>query len=115
MRRIVCLPLLLCVAFSCSRAPEEVSLAIADVVADPGRYQDQTLELAGEVTDATGLLSVGIYTLADSTAEIHVLTSDGLPAVGSHLRIQGEVMSGVTIGGANYGVSFREQERFYVE
>lgn len=94
---------------------KSVSLPIGDVIADPGRYGEQTVELEGEVTDAVGLLSVGIFTLSDSTGEISVLTAKGLPAVGARLKVRGEVLSGITMGGTHYGTSLQEDSREYLD
>lgn len=90
-----------------------VTLPIGDVVADPGRYGEVPLELEGVASGGMGLLSVGIFTLTDSSGEITVLTSKGLPPDGTKLTVRGTVMSGVTIGGTNYGVSLQEKERIY--
>jgi hypothetical protein len=88
---------------------------IADVVADPARYGDEVVELSGNVIDAMGLFSVGLYTLSDGTAEIQVMTTSGLPAAGTKLTVRGTVSSGVTFGGKHYGVALNEQERVYTE
>lgn len=112
MNRIsFCCSLLLLAITACG--PHKVSLQIGEVVADPGRYGEMVLELEGEASGGMGLLSIGIYTLSDSTGEITVLTSQGLPADGTHLTVRGSVMSGVTIGGTHYGVSLQEAERVY--
>ena len=93
-------------------APE---LAIADILADPARFEGQTVELSGEVTDAMGLFSLGLYTLKDASGEIRVTTGKGLPATGTKLTVRGTVQSGVTLGGKHYGVTLSEAERLYPE
>lgn len=94
---------------------KSVSLPIGDVIADPGRYGEQPVELQGEVTDAVGLLSLGVFTLSDSTGEINVLTGKGLPAVGTRLKVRGDVLSGITLGGTRYGTSLQEDSREYLD
>jgi hypothetical protein len=106
---------LLCFASLTACGSKHVSIPISDVVNDPGRYGEMALELEGEASGGMGLLSIGIYTLTDSTGAITVLTSKGLPPDGTHLVVRGSVMSGVTIGGTNYGVSLQEDERVYDE
>jgi hypothetical protein len=96
-------------------SPKSGSIPIGDVTADPGRYGKKTIELEGEVTDAFGLLSLGVFTLSDSTGEISVLTSEGLPAVGARLKVRGEVLSGITVGGTHYGTSLQEDSRDHLE
>ena len=105
----------LAVLLAAACAPSSVSLPIGDVIADPGRYGEQTVELEGEVTDAVGLLSLGVFTLSDSSGEISVLTGSGLPAVGARLKVRGEVLSGITIGGTHYGTSLQEDSRDYLD
>ncbi len=94
---------------------QETRLSVADVLADPGRFEGRTLEFEGRVVDATGLFSVGVYKFDDGSGEINVLTSGGLPAVDSSFTLRGEVLGGVTLGGSRYGVSIRESERIYPE
>jgi hypothetical protein len=114
MHRLASLaPLALLLAAGCS--PKSVSLPIGDVIADPGRYGEQIVELEGEVTDAMGLLSLGVFTLSDSSGEISVLTGKGLPAVGARLKVRGEVLSGITMGGTHYGTSLQEDSREYLD
>jgi hypothetical protein len=114
MHRLASLaPLALLLAAGCS--PKSVSLPIGDVIADPGRYGEQIVELEGEVTDAMGLLSLGVFTLSDSSGEISVLTGKGLPAVGARLKVRGEVLSGITMGGTHYGTSLQEDIREYLD
>ena len=96
-------------------APPAAELTVADILADPARYEDQTVELTGEVTDALGLFSMGVYTLRDGTGEIRVTTSRGLPAKGAQLTVRGSISSGVTVGGQHYGVTLGEEERRYIE
>jgi hypothetical protein len=106
---------LLAVLLASACAPKGVSLPIGDVVNDPGRYGERPVELDGEVTDAVGLLSVGVFTLSDPSGQISVLTSKGLPAVGARLKVRGEVLSGITIGGTHYGTSLKEESRDYLD
>ncbi len=95
--------------------PGETRLSVADVLADPGRYEGQTLEFEGRVVDASGLFSVGVYSFDDGTGEISVLTSAGIPAVDSEFTLRGEVSGGVTMGGKRFGVAIHESERRYPE
>lgn len=93
--------------------PPVPELTIADILADPARFEERTVELSGEVTDAMGIFSVGLYSLKDDTGEIRVMTSKGLPATGVNLTVRGTVSSGVTIGGRHYGVAIGEEQRIY--
>ena len=103
----------LLLAAGCAQPAQE--LTIAEVLADPSRYEEQTIELSGEVTDAVGLFNVGMYTIRDDSGEIRVTTGKGLPATGAKLTVRGTVQSGVTLGGRHYGVTLSEEERLYLE
>ncbi len=115
MYRLASLTLLAILLAAPGCSPKSVSLPIGDVIADPGRYGERAVELEGEVTDAVGLLSLGVFTLSDSTGQISVLTSKGLPAVGARLKVRGDVLSGITIGGTRYGTSLQEDSRDYLD
>jgi hypothetical protein len=106
---------LLAILVSAGCSPKSVALPIGDVIADPGRYGEQPVELQGEVTNAVGLLSLGVFTLSDASGEISVLTGKGLPAVGARLKVRGDVLSGITIGGTHYGTSLQEDAREYLD
>jgi predicted small lipoprotein YifL len=115
MQRLVTLTLLAVLLALAACAPKGIALPVGDVIADPGRYGEQIVELEGEVADAVGLLSLGVFTLSDSSGEISVLTGSGLPAVGARLKVRGEVLSGIIIGGTQYGTSLQEDSRDYLD
>ena len=117
MRRLLIAAALTLSALVAAGCPSEgeVRTSIADIRDDPARFAEQTVLLDGEVVDAMGAFSAGVYELRDETGSLHVWTLSGLPSKGSKLRVSGRVMSGLTFGGTHYGVGLREGERIYLD
>ncbi len=98
--------------------PERKS--IAEIEANPGRYQNKDVVIAGTVRDSYGLsipgtrYGGGAYKLDDGTGSIWVLVTDGnVPSKGSQVGIKGQVGTGVNWRGRNYGLGVYEKERRY--
>lgn len=95
--------------------PKRVS--IADIEADPSKYRDKELAIAGTVKDSYGLnipgtsLKGGVYKVDDGTGSMWVVTEDGVPAKGSQIGVKGKVTSGLNWNGRNYGLGMRENDR----
>lgn len=94
--------------------------SIADIQADPGRYQNKEVAIAGRVTDSYGLsipgtgIGGGAYQINDGTGSIWVLVTDGaVPAKGAEVGVKGRVGSGVNWKGRNYGLGIYEKDRRY--
>ncbi len=78
-----------------------LSTSIRDILDNPRDYDGKTVTVSGEVKDATGLLVVRYFTIADPTGEITVITERPLPKVGSRLRVTGVVHEAFAIGSRN--------------
>ena len=94
--------------------------SIADIQADPGRYQNKDVVVAGTVKDSYGLsipgtgIGGGAYQIDDGTGTIWVLVTDGaVPAKGSQVGVKGRVGSGINWKGKNYGLGIYEKDRRY--
>lgn len=93
---------------------------ISDIQADPGRYQNKDVVVAGTVKDSYGLsipgtgMGGGAYQIDDGTGSIWVLVADGaVPAKGSQVGVKGSVGSGINWKGRNYGLGIYEKDRRY--
>jgi hypothetical protein len=64
---------------------------INSVMADPGRYRDKEVTIAGEVEESLGVLGRGFFKLRDGQSALWVYTSRGLPRQGSRLNTRGRV------------------------
>ncbi|MGD9561019.1 MAG: hypothetical protein AB7F88_02220 [Pyrinomonadaceae bacterium] len=99
--------------------PERTS--IADIEANPSRYADKQVAIAGVVKDSYGAsvpgtnIRGGGYKIDDGTGSIWVITRDAVPAKGSRIGVKGRVATAVTWGGTNYGLGMYEEDRKIVK
>jgi hypothetical protein len=88
---------------------------IAQLRANPGRYQNQTISIEGVVTDAWGLplLPLKMYKVEDGTGEITVV-SDGrrMPTRGARVRVKGTVTELGVFGGQSIGMHLKEKDLY---
>src|SRR5437867_6186670 len=76
---------------------------IGDIVADPGRYRDKEVSVAGQVTQSIGLLDKGIYQIDDGTGKLWVLANRrGVPSKGARVGAKGQITPTLTFMGINY-------------
>ena len=94
--------------------------SIGDIEANPGKYQDKDIVIAGVVKDSYGLsipgtsLGGGAYKIDDGTGSIWVVVTDGnVPQKGAEIGVKGRVGSGVNYKGRNYGLGMYEKDRRY--
>jgi len=114
--------LLLCTLASVvflAACPKRVS--IADIEANPSRYSDKEVAIAGTVRDSYGVtipgtsVRGGAYKIDDGTGSIWVITRDSVPSKGSRIGVKGRVGSGVSWNGKNYGLGMYEEDRRIVK
>ena len=84
---------------------------ISRIKADPGRYANRDVTVAGRVTNAYGALGRGAFELDDGTGKIWVATQRGVPAKGSSVDVTGKVISGFSYGGTSLGIAIEESGR----
>lgn len=95
--------------------PERTS--IADIEANPSRYQNKEVAIAGTVQDSYGInipgtrLRGGAYKIDDGTGSIWILTEEGVPTKGAQIGVKGRVGSGINWHGRNYGLGLYEKDR----
>jgi len=71
---------------------------VGQVLADPGRYRDADVTLEGTVTESYSLLGRGIYRLEDSTGDLWVYATQGVPREGAQVRVQGTIRDAFSLG-----------------
>jgi hypothetical protein len=104
--RLIAVILISLVAVACDRQK------IGDITADPGRFQNKEVAVAGEVTQSFGALGRGIYQIDDGTGRLWVLAeSRGVPSKGAHVGAKGRITPTVTFMGTNYATVMRESGR----
>ena len=109
-RTLFLLPLLLASALVLTACPSRTT--INKINADPQRYFDKEVGVAGTVTDSYGVPFVGgAYELDDGTGRIWVVTERTVPSRGAKVGAKGRVFSGPALRGRTFGVALRESDR----
>jgi hypothetical protein len=102
------------VAFAAA-CPERVS--IADINANPSKYNNKEVAIAGTVRDSYGVnvpgtpIRGGAYKIDDGTGSIWVVTEEGVPSKGTEIGVKGVIGNGVNWSGKNYGLGMYEKDR----
>ena len=73
--------------------------SIDRVLADPTRYRDRQVQIAGEVVDSYSLLGRGVYRVRDDTGQLWVLSDRGLPRDGARVKVKGTIREPFNLGG----------------
>lgn len=113
--RAILLGLILTVGLLTAACPKRVS--IADIEANPSRYYDKEVGVAGRVDTSYGVSipiinqQGGIYKVSDGTGSIWVITQRSVPSKGAQLGIKGKIQNGVNYNGKNYGLVLMEDDR----
>src|SRR4051812_42616795 len=108
-RRISLSVILLFSTFLLTACPQQET--ISKILADPGRYNNKEVGIAGRVTDSYGVLNQGAYEIDDGTGRIWVVTRRGVPGRGSHIGAKGRVYTGFNMSGRNFGTVLEESDR----
>lgn len=80
-------------------ACNEKTTSIKTLLSDPGKYDGQTVRIAGEVESSIGALGYGAYQVKDNTGTIPVVTEGGgAPARGAKVGVEGTFRAAYTLG-----------------
>lgn len=91
--------------------------SIADIQANPSKYNNKEVVITGTVRDSYGLnvpgtpVRGGVYKIDDGTGSIWVVTDEGVPSRGAEIGIKGTVGNGINWNGKNYGLGIYERDR----
>ncbi len=114
--KTILLSLVLLTGMFLTACPKRVS--IADIEANPGKYYDKDVAVAGTVQNSYGVSipiisngSGGIYKVDDGTGSIWVMTRRSVPSKGARLGVKGKIQNGVNYNGKNYGLVLMEDDR----
>jgi hypothetical protein len=72
--------------------------SINQVLADPGKYRNDTITVRGTVTDSASVLGKGAYRIADGDQGLWVITNGGAPRKGARVNVTGRVQEGYDLG-----------------
>ena len=84
---------------------------IAKINANPDRYRNKEVGIAGRVTDSYGVLGAGAYEIDDGTGRMWVATRTGVPSKGARVGAKGYIHSGFSFAGRNFGTVLEETDR----
>lgn len=113
--KIILIGMLAFTALFVTGCPERTS--IADIEANPSKYQNKEVAVAGTVRDSYGInipgtgVRGGIYKVDDGTGSIWIVTEDAVPTKGTQVGVKGRIGSGVSYNGRNYGLGMYEKDR----
>jgi aspartyl/asparaginyl-tRNA synthetase len=77
---------------------------VADILADPRKYDGQEVTVSGKVTRTTNLMFVKYFKVDDGSGEIVVVTKRPLPRQGEELRVKGKVNEKFAVGDEHFVV-----------
>lgn len=98
IRRLAKPLLFLSVALALTACNEKTT-SIKTLLSDPGKYDGQTVRIAGEVENSIGALGYGAYQLKDGTGTLPVVTEGGgAPARGAKVGVEGTFRAAYTLG-----------------
>lgn len=95
--------------------PERTS--IADIEANPSKYGNKEIAIAGTVKDSYGLsipgteIRGGAYKVDDGTGSFWVISREAVPSKGAKVGVKGRVGNAVSWNGRNYGLGMYEEDR----
>ncbi len=90
---------------------------IAEIEANPARFQNKEVAVAGTVRDSYGLsipgtdIRGGAYKIDDGTGSFWIITRESVPTRGTKIGVKGKIGSGVNWNGRNYGLGMYETDR----
>ncbi|HEV8456092.1 MAG TPA: hypothetical protein VGQ69_08020 [Gemmatimonadales bacterium] len=86
---------------------------IKELLDDPGRFDGETVRIAGEVTQAAGALGYGAYQVNDGTGTLTVVneTGSGAPRVGAKVGVEGTFRSAFTLGSRSVAVLLEKERK----
>src|SRR5215212_346510 len=105
-RRSVGLVVLIVATLFATGCPQRET--ISKINADPGRYSNRDVSVAGTVTDSYGVLNFGVYEIDDGTGRLLVITQRGTPSRGSKVGAKGRIHTGASYGGRSFGTILEE-------
>jgi hypothetical protein len=75
------------------------SKSINQVLADPGRYRNDTVTVHGTVAESASIVGRGAYRITDGDQGLWVITNSGAPRKGARVNVTGRVQEGYDLGG----------------
>jgi hypothetical protein len=83
---------------------------IGEITADPGRYHNKDIAVAGMVTESYGALGTGVYAIDNGSGTLWVVTNRGVPGRGARVGVKGRLQTGFSLGGRAFGAALVESD-----
>ena len=109
VKRLGSLSLIVTAVFLLTACPSQTT--ISKINADPARYRNKEVGIAGTVRESYGVLGNGAYEIDDGTGRLWVVTRRGVPSKGARVGAKGRVYTGFNFGGRNFGTVLEESDR----
>lgn len=71
---------------------------VNELLSDPARYRDDTVQLSGEVVDSYSVANRGAYQIDDGTGRLWVVSDEGVPRKSARVTVKGTVREGFNFG-----------------
>jgi hypothetical protein len=72
--------------------------SIRDVRTDPSKYRNRDVTVSGRVSESFSLINRGVYRVSDKSGDIWVVSDNGAPRKGAHVKVKGTTRTGFDIG-----------------
>ena len=90
--------LLLLMAAAVTSAGCASTRSIKQLLADPARYRNDTVQLKGEVIDSYSVADRGAYQIDDGTGRLWIVSEHGVPRKNARVTVKGTVREGFNFG-----------------
>ena len=117
--KVFLVSLVLTIGLFAAACPKRIS--IADVQANPSKYRNKSVAVAGTVKESYGLsipgtnYRGGIYKVDDGTGSLWIVTQETVPSKGAKIGVKGKIQDGVNYNGKNYGLGMIEEDRRFAD
>jgi len=71
---------------------------INQIMADPQRYANKEVSIAGQVVRSYSVMGNGVYQVDDGTGKLWVVSHTGVPREGARVAVKGKIRDGYNFG-----------------
>jgi hypothetical protein len=72
--------------------------SVNQILADPARYRDREVRVAGSVAESYSFASRGAYRIDDESGQLWVVSDRGVPRKGARVTVKGMIREGFNLG-----------------
>ena len=86
---------------------------IGEINNNPENFANEQIKIKGEVIEkySVPIVNIGAYKLDDGSGSIWVITSSGVPGVGTDIKVDGNIATSFELGALNFGTVINENQR----